>query len=210
MDFLFQTFLPYLLLYKYAALFTVTFLGALALPIPSAASLMAASAFASQGYFSLPEVILVAVLGNIAGDNLGYWIARLYGKQVLERIGFKRVLNSSIFRIVEGRVTERPALFIFFSRFEVIATLSVNLIAGLTKLSYARYLACEVIGEIAQVLAYASIGYFFGDNWQEATTLIGKLSLLAFAVAALFVGLLWKKIMLKISKLKSPPQNTDI
>lgn len=49
----FQNLLSFLLLYKYARLFLITFLAAFALPLPSTSSLMTTAGFASQGYLNI-------------------------------------------------------------------------------------------------------------------------------------------------------------
>lgn len=200
MDFLLPTILSYLLLYKYLVLFSITFLAALALPIPSAASLMASAAFASQGYFNPIVVFLVATIGNIAGDNLGYWLARYYGKPVLLRIGFKKILNSQALQNAEIRLNRQPALFVFFSRFEVIATISVNLVSGLGKMAYSSYLFYEALGEIVQVTVYGTLGYLFGSNWQEIYSLVNNFSLAIVLIVILIMVLFWKSIFGKITK----------
>src|SRR3989344_5451402 len=76
MDFLFDAFLSFLLVYKYAALFAITFVAALILPLPASTTIVAANVFAFQGYLNFPAVFCAALLGNIAGDNLGNFISR--------------------------------------------------------------------------------------------------------------------------------------
>ena len=200
MSFIQQVILSYLLLYKYTLLFSVTFLAAFALPVPSASTLMAAAAFSSQGYFNIVFVFIIASLGNILGDNFGYWLARLYGKPVLYYIGLGKTVDSEVFRAVERRINHRPGLIIFFSRFEVIATLSVNIISGLGKMPYFRFLPYEIIGEVAQVFMYGGIGYFFGNNWQSINDSIGQFWLIITPTAALLIFLFWKKIFRWIIK----------
>ncbi len=195
MNFLLQFFISYLLLYRYITLFGVTFLAALALPIPSAATVMASAAFAGQGYFNPLYVFIVAVVGNVLGDNVGYWLTRLYGKKIVYRVGLRKITNSELFNAIEKRINHWPGVIIFLSRFEVIATLSVNFISGLGKMPYQRYLMYEIPGEIAQVLMYGSIGYVFGNNWQNIDDSIGQLWLVVTPTAALLIFFYWKKIV---------------
>ena len=190
-----QAILPYLLLYKYYAIFAITFVAALAFPVPPGTLLMASAAFASQGYLSFFGVVFVGSLGNIVGDNLGYGLARVYGKQVLERIGFfRKILHSEKYAEVTERITRRPGFFILITRFEVFSNLAGNLICGMAAVPYGKYLFFEVIGEVAQVLAYASIGYFLGNNWQYVSGLISRFLLLILLVAALLVTIFWKRL----------------
>jgi membrane protein DedA with SNARE-associated domain len=178
--------LPYLLLYKYWALFGLTFIAAFFLPIPPGTIIMASAAFSSQGYFNIIWVIVVSILGNIAGDNAGYWVARYYGEPVLSRIGFRKVLHSARYKRIQERVVRQPGFLIFISRFEVSINLVVNLISGLAKVPYRKYLLFESLGEIFQVALYSTIGYVFGSNWQTLSSLIGRTLLI---IIILGVGL---------------------
>ena len=87
MDFLllFSSLLSFLLLYKYIALFVLVFIAAVGLPVPSNTLLIAVGAFASQSYFSLPISLAVAVVANVLGDLLDYFIIRKYGAVILKK-----------------------------------------------------------------------------------------------------------------------------
>ncbi len=184
--------LPYLLLYKYWALFGITFIAAFFFPVPPGTLIMASAAFSFQGYFDITWVIIVSILGNILGDNAGYWIARLYGTQMLYRIGLRKTLESPRYQKIQARIVRRPGFIIFISRFEVFTNLAVNLISGLGKVSYRKYLLYESIGEISQVLIYGSIGYIFGSNWQTISSLIGR-GLLIIVIIAIVLWLIMRK-----------------
>ena len=58
--------LSFVLLYKYAALFLITFVAAVAAPIPSGAVMVASFVFAGQGYMNTAAVALTATIGNDA------------------------------------------------------------------------------------------------------------------------------------------------
>ncbi len=194
MDTIIQSILPFLLLYKYWALFGITFLAAFIIPIPPGTIIMASAAFAYQGYFELGWVLVVASLGNIAGDNIGYWVARMYGHPILYKLGFRKVLESRRYQSVERSIKRRPGFIIFISRFEVFTNLAVNLIAGLGKIRYRKFLLYESIGEVVQVSLYGTIGYIFGSNWQMISSIIGRSLVIIMVLAILFVIIFWKKI----------------
>ena len=200
MNFIVQIILPYLLLYKYWAIFTITLVAALAFPIPPGTLLMASAAFASQGYFSFSLVVFFGALGNIVGDNIGYFLARAYGKKVLYRIGFRKVLDSQKYKNIEERIRRKPNFLIFISRFEVFSNLAVNIICGLSGLSYKKYIVFEVLGEICQVFIYCAIGYIVGDNWVTISGIITKFLILIILVVVLFVVVFWDKIWRSITK----------
>ena len=193
MNAIIELIIPYILLYQYYAIFGITFLAALVFPIPPGTLLMASAAFAAQGYLSFFWVVFFGTLGNIAGDNLAYWLARLYGKQFLRKIGFRKILESDRYTAIEKKLLAKPGAIIVASRFEVFTNLAVNIICGLSKVPYRKYLVHEAAGEFAQVLIYCSIGYFIGDNWQYVSGLVSRFLLLILIVGALIMVLLWHR-----------------
>lgn len=195
MDFILQNLIVYLVLYKYLTVFVITFFAALVIPIPSGSLLMAASAYAKFGYFNIYWIVILSIIGNVLGDNLGYFIARKYGRDVLSKIGFRRILNSKSFKSIELGYNKHPGFIIFASRFEVLSTLSVNLLSGLSKTPYHKYLAHELPGSVAQVLLYSMIGYLFADNWESINSTIGKVTLVIVLVIVLLLVSFGKKII---------------
>src|SRR3979409_1598164 len=60
-------------------------------PLPGETALITAAALAGQGKLSLPLVIAIAAAAAIIGDNLGYLLARRYGRGLLEHSGPRRL-----------------------------------------------------------------------------------------------------------------------
>lgn len=163
-------FLSLLLLYKYAALFLITFLASVLLPLPASALLLAAGAFAFQGYFNFGEVIAAGFLGAVTGDSTGYFLARAWGKEVLEKIGFRRLIHSSRFSEMENDFSRHASTFVFLTRFLVTWLGSIiNIISGLTEFSVKKFLFFDITGEFIYALLFAGIGYVFADAWQSVS-----------------------------------------
>jgi membrane protein DedA with SNARE-associated domain len=188
-DFVTQNLIPYILLYKYITLFVVAFLAAFIVPIPSGNLLMIASGFASVGYLNIFWIIIISVIGNILGDNLSYFIARRYGIKVLNKIGFRRILNSKTFKKLEDKFNEHPGSIILASRFEVLSTLSINLLSGISKTNYKKFLIHEVVGSIAQVTFYSVIGYLFVTSINSFGSKLSGIIFVVFIVMILIVFL---------------------
>jgi membrane-associated protein len=165
--------LSYVLIYKYLAIFVITYLGAIAFPLPSGTVVMASAAFATQGYLSFPLVLLVGILGNVAGDNSGYWLARRYGVRALHMLGLKKVVGSEKYNSIHREVNNHLIIVIYFSRFMTGIAPAVNVISGTTNLAYKRFLVFEVLGECTEVSFFASIGFAFGANWEYFSRFAG-------------------------------------
>ena len=196
--------LPYVLTYKYIAIFVITYLGAIALPLPSGSILMAGGFFATEGYMNFWLVILVGVLGNMAGDSSGYWIARGYGNRFLRQFSiFRKILDSKQYNVVEIQIKKLPFFTVFLSRCMTSVAPAVNILAGLGSMNYLRYLTFEGLGEVAEVSVFTVIGYVFGDNWQAFGDLGSKAWIFALS-GIVFSFFFWKYMVKKFSKFDKP------
>lgn len=182
--------LSYVLLYKYPAILVITFVGALALPLPSGTILMASAAFAAQGYLSFFWIVIIGIIGNIVGDNTGYWLARQYGVKALKWLGMGKLVDSEKYHQINQGLYDHPVFFIFISRYMTGVAPAVNVISGLTALSYKRYLIFEALGECAEVLTFAGLGYVFGVNWEYINRL-GAWAWLVVVGGAILTYLFW-------------------
>lgn len=195
MDFIIQNIIPYILLYKYTALFIIFFMAAFIVPIPSGNILVATIAFAVEGHFKIGLVVLISVVANLLGDNLGYWVARLYGERIFSFIGFRRILKSKTFNKMEEKFRLRPGFIILISRFDAISTSVINMLAGIGKVSYRKFLIHESIGTALQISFYTLVGYFFGYNWKVINSFVGKVSLVVGYISIILIVVFWRRIV---------------
>ena len=75
-----------LLQLTYGGLFIAVLAQQVGLPIPSVVFLMAAGALAARGAMSPTIVVLLGVLGCLAGDGIWYWIGRRWGSKAMRLI----------------------------------------------------------------------------------------------------------------------------
>lgn len=175
-------FLSFLLLYKYGALFIIAFVAAFAIPIPASTTLLAAGAFASQGYLQLGWVIVAAVGGNVLGDVVGYILARRYGEGVLHHLGLGRVLRSHRYGQLKRYIYDYPESLIYFTRFLTEAGPGVNILSGLSGVPMRTFLFFDVLGEISYVLLNVFLGYSLGTQWEQSTGFLMKVALTVIPV----------------------------
>ncbi|MBP6888592.1 MAG: DedA family protein [Candidatus Pacebacteria bacterium] len=171
------------------ALFLVAYLAALILPLPSNTSLLAASAFASQGFLNIYLVIIVALLANVLGDITGFFIAHRYGKGLLINIGLQKVLASKEYKKIETFIETYPRITIFTTRFFGGVGPIVNILTGLSStISFRRFFSYGVAGEIVYVFSLALTGYFLGDTWEDITSSFSTMSTIALLIIVLAIG----------------------
>ena len=72
-----------LLQLTYSGLFLAVLAQQVGLPIPSVVFLMAAGALSARGAMSPAIIVLLGVLGCLAGDGIWYWIGRKWGSKAM-------------------------------------------------------------------------------------------------------------------------------
>jgi membrane-associated protein len=181
-----------LLLYKYWALFIVIFIAAVILPLPTNSVLLAAGAFASQGYFSFFLSLAVAVGANILGDCFDYFLARRYGRRIIRTL---RIRVPSYIERLEEYVRKHPGPTIFLTRFVGTADPLANILSGFVGVSFATFLLYDFLGNIVSIGGVLYAGYFLGINWQDFSKLFsiaGWIVLGCIVIAALALSLWYR------------------
>lgn len=183
-----ETLLSYLLVYQYTLLFFVVFLASFWLPIPASALIMAVGAFAVDGYFETTLSFFVILAGVLCGDFLGYILSRLYGKQLFIRLHMGRVFESKQFLLFEPYFRNNASLSIFLSRFLItVIWPAINILSGISRISYLRFLVADISWEVLYVLIYGGIGYMFWNEWEYMLSILQNFSSLVFSGFAFFI-----------------------
>jgi membrane protein DedA with SNARE-associated domain len=166
------------------------------IPVPGETALIAAAVLASQGVMVLWEVLVVAALGAIVGDNIGYWIGRKGGRTLLLRW---RVTRSTAERLLPPgeRFFERHGpKTVFLARFVAGLRVVAAWIAGITHMHWATFLKWNALGGIAWAFGYGLLAYFFGTAVVNAISTYGLYAAIVIAllaVAAFFGYRYWKR-----------------
>lgn len=177
--------LSYLLLYTYIVLFAVVFLAAVALPLPTSTMMLAAGAFAGQGFLSLPVAFAVAMAANISGDLLGYCLARRYGERVVDLLRKKpTVYEHSLDRFID----RHPGAVVFLSRFAGTLDPAVNILAGWAGVPLAPFLWNDFLGNLVAIGGIMYLGYVVGANWLAIVDIVSTAGIL-IGIAVLLAGL---------------------
>ncbi len=137
--------------YGYAALFLGTFFeGEVMLSLGGAA--------ASQGYLSLPLVMLAGAAGTVASDQTCFWGGRLFGRWFLGR--FPR-LEAGVARVLALFDRWRDLLVMGFQFVPGSCTI-VPFALGLSTMSSRRFVVLDLVSASLWTAVFALGGYGFG------------------------------------------------
>lgn len=184
MDALLNPILSYVLLYKYVAIFFVVYTGAIIVPWPANAMLLAVGAFASQGYIGFWISLMVAVAANTLGDLTDYGISRWLGERFIHRFRIDRV--RFFIRLKEELVSD-AAVTVFITRFAGSLSSIANFLAGFVEVPFVTFLWADLLGNIIEPFAALTLGYAVGNYWSDFSNLLSLTAGIVAAAVLLFV-----------------------
>ena len=176
----------------YAILFAVIFAetGLVVTPfLPGDSLLFVAGALAALGGLDVHILVALLVAAAILGNTTNYAIGRWLGRRYFDEGGSRWVKREHLDR-THAFYERYGGAAVVVSRFLPIIRTYVPFVAGLARMSSARFTAYNVAGAVLWVASLAYAGYFFGNlPWVRANLsliIVGIIvvSLVPIAVAA--------------------------
>ena len=180
-----DTLLQYLQNYGPIVLAAVLFLAGLGVPLPASLIVVAAGAFARQGYFSWPLAFGMTLMGAALGSSGSYLCGRSGVRWLIARLQ-----NGKAWRKAEEIFRQRGTATIFLSHFLLTPlALPTNLIAGAEKYPFGKFITLCVFGESIWIAVYGGAGYAAGASWPLVQAHIGTYAHWTFPVAIVLFGI---------------------
>ena len=165
-----------LLVYGLPVLFGVILVCSVGVPFPISLMLVAAGSFVEQGEMKLWQVIAVASVAAVLGDQIGYGLSRWGGRRLVNRLTRKIGVEDKI-KQAEALTKRWSGTGIFFSRWLITALGPwVNVASGIAAYPWRRFLLWDVLGEVLWVILYVSVGYAFSNRVQAISEILGNLT----------------------------------
>jgi membrane protein DedA with SNARE-associated domain len=162
----------------------------LSVPVPTFALMLAGGGFADAGDLVLWQVLAVAYIAALCGDQTGFQLGRLGGRW-LDKYLVTRPSRAALFARAQLIVDRWGSVGVFFSTWAA-APLGpwVNFAAGAARLNPWRFLIWDALGEAIWVTGYVTLGYYFAANLDALTTLVSDwawlLTAFSLVIAASF------------------------
>lgn len=152
-------------LLTYAILFAIVFCetGLVVTPfLPGDSLLFAAGALCTTTELSIGALIPLLILAAILGDAVNYWIGFLVGPGFLAK-GKVRFVKREHLERTQRFYERHGGMTIVLARFIPIVRTFAPFVAGIGRMSPARFFAYNVGGGILWVVSFTLLGYFFGS-----------------------------------------------
>jgi len=159
--------------------------------IPTGPVVIFSTALASEAGSPIWPIWVAMVVGGGLGDSIHFWIGHRAGDRTIEVRG---PLGRSIARNeprARAMFERHPSVAVSMARLISFVRTLTPRIAGMTDLSYRRFLLFDALGLLGWSLLYVGIGVFAGESWQRVSSGVGLgLTLLFLSVGALA----WKRV----------------
>jgi undecaprenyl-diphosphatase len=171
--------------------------------IPSGVAISAATILALQGHLSLPLVGATAVVGGFLGDTAGFWIGRWGDRRISEGTGKFATLYRSRRAQADRIFGRHPFFSVTIARLISFVRTLMPMAAGMSTISYRRFLPYEIAGVTLCVSMYVAIGFIFAEGWAAATHAFGFGGAAAFTVSAV---ILWRTMSKRRARHAARPE----
>ena len=149
----------------YTPLFLIVFVetGVVFFPfLPGDSLLFAAGVFSVDGGgLNIWATLIVFSAAAILGNTSNYWIARFFGKRIIDSGKVKALTRERMDKLDEF-FDKYGGLTIVITRFMPFFRTFAPFIAGTGHMNFARFTLWNAIGGIAWVCLFVLVGYFFG------------------------------------------------
>jgi membrane-associated protein len=149
----------------YAPLFLIVFIetGLVFCPfLPGDSLLFAAGVFSADGGgLNIWATLVVFWAAAILGNTSNYWIARFFGKRIVDS-GKVKALTPERMAKLDAFFEKYGGLTIVITRFMPFFRTFAPFVAGMGHMSFAKFTLFNSIGGVSWVLLFVLMGYFFG------------------------------------------------
>ncbi|HEV2238132.1 MAG TPA: VTT domain-containing protein [Ktedonobacterales bacterium] len=183
--------------YGYLGYAGLVFIAAVGIPLPLVVMLLAVGAWSAVA--GGPNPLALALIGTAAaaaGDSLDYAVGRMGSSLLRDRaLALLRRLHPRASAATLDRLWPHQGLAVFVSRCALtMLSVPVSLLAGASRMRFARFLAWEMAGKGLFVVVWLLAGRVFGGSLiahGPVPTIAGAVGVLAVVALALFEARRW-------------------
>ena len=197
--------------YSYFAIFLLSFISAMGLPVGSELAIIGGGALASGEVHKLlgrrldpsrrssispsPLVIVLALAGEVLGSLAGYLIGYFGGRPLVDRFGKYVLLTHKDLDRAEAWFDRHGEPLVLFGRFIPLLRSFVSFAAGLAEMAVAKFLIFTVIGCAVWCTALALLGDSLGSSYNDVQKSFSDAGYVIAVLAVVAVALLfWHRL----------------
>ena len=170
----------------YLGIFLLMFLESTFFPFPSEIIMIPAGYLAYQGEMNLYIVVLVGILGSVAGALLNYYLAMYLGRKIILKYGKYFFIKEETLDKLDTFFAKHGEISTFTGRLIPGIRQLISLPAGLARMKLFKFSLYTSIGAAIWIVILVFVGYFVGSNQALITEYMKSVTLIAL-VSVVFI-----------------------
>jgi membrane protein DedA with SNARE-associated domain len=150
-----------------AGIFFLMLLDSACIPTSSEAIMLFAGFGVAEGRFTMLEIVVAGVLGNVVGSWIAWGVGYLGRIELVERHGKWLHITPAHIAWADRWFERYGASTVFFSRMVPVVRTFISLPAGVAKMPFWKFTFLSTVGIIPWVLAFGILGKQVGSNWDD-------------------------------------------
>jgi membrane protein DedA with SNARE-associated domain len=150
--------------YGYLAVAGLVLLEDFGVPVPGETILILGAVYAGAGRLNVVLVGLIGFCAAVLGDNIGFAIGHFGGRPLVERYGRYILLTPERIEKATQFFERHGGKIIVVARFIEGLRQANGIIAGISGLHWAKFIAFNALGAALWVSVWTTIGYVSGNN----------------------------------------------
>ena len=148
----------------YGVIFLAMLLENAGVPLPGETVTLLGGYAAGSGQLDVLGVMAAAAGGAMLGDNLGYWVGRRAGWDLILRVG--RLLRQSPEQLeqLRSQFLRHANASVLLGRFVAVLRVVAGPMAGAVGMPYSRFLLCNSVGAVLWAGSMVSLAWL-GGRW---------------------------------------------
>ena len=149
------------------------------------------------GYLALIPAYAAVMLGELIGDVIWYYIGYHWGERFVRGPGRFFGLDEKHIALAKHLFEKHDQRILFSSKLTTGFGFAIPILftAGMTRMSFWRYMWANLTGQFLWSGGLIAIGYFFGDAYLRVNSAFEKATIVSFAVILIVMGLGFAKYM---------------
>jgi membrane protein DedA with SNARE-associated domain len=168
-----------------AGIFFLMLLDSACIPTSSEAIMLFAGFKVADGRFTMLEIVIAGVAGNLVGSWIAYGVGYFGRIELLERHGKWFHITPKHLAWADRWFEQYGGSTVFFSRMVPVIRTFISLPAGVARMPFWKFTFLSIAGIVPWVLAFAIVGKQVGGKWEDWQE---KLHYVDYAIVATIVG----------------------
>lgn len=138
----------------------------------------------------LIAMVLVGLLGILAGDSVIFVAGRRFGHRVADFRPLRRIITPAKLQLVEKKVRTRGNVVVMFARFLPGLRAPTYFTVGHARLPYWKFLLYDGAAALISAPLWVCLGFWFGSDLEQAAHVASQFShYILLGVAVILAGL---------------------